>query len=181
MILTIETFKNKLLDSAKDIKLNLSNILTEEGSPDLSKKQIGGIALASACSIKNTALIGAVLSEFKSILSEAEINAAKSAATIMAMNNIYYRFIHLVNDKEFSSMPTNLRMGVISDPGVDKVNFELNCLAVSVINGCGLCIEAHTRGLIKNGVNKLGMQSSVRIASVLNAAAVAFDIATLQE
>jgi lipoyl-dependent peroxiredoxin subunit D len=177
MSMTIETFKKKLLESAKDIKLNLSNILTEPGSPDLNKTQIAGIALASAYSIKNPALIEAVLSEVKSSLSDAEINAAKSAATIMAMNNIYYRFIHLVNDKDFSSMPANLRMSVIGNPGIDKVNFELNCLAVSAINGCGMCIEAHTHGLIKMGVSKLGIQSSVRIASVLNAAALAFDIA----
>jgi lipoyl-dependent peroxiredoxin subunit D len=179
MTMTLETLKNKLLESAKDIKLNLSSILTEEGSPDLNKNQIGGIALASAYSIKNSALIEAVLSEVKPVLSEAEINAAKSAASIMAMNNIYYRFIHLVHDKDFSNMPANLRMSVIGNPGIDKVNFELNCLAVSAINGCGMCIEAHTHGLIKSGVSKLGIQSSVRIASVLNAAAIAFDIASI--
>ena len=134
--------------------------------------------MASAYSIKNSALIEAILSEVKPVLSEAEINAAQSAASIMAMNNIYYRFIHLVNDKDFSSMPANLRMSVIGNPGIDKVNFELNCLAVSAINGCGMCIEAHTHGLTKSGVSKLGIQSCVRIASVLNAAAVAFEIAT---
>lgn len=179
MTMTIETFKNKLSESAKDIKLNLSSILTEQGSPDLNKTQIAGIALSSAYSIKNPLLIEAVLSEVKSSLSDAEINAAKSAATIMAMNNIYYRFIHLVNDKDFSSMPANLRMSIIGNPGIDKVSFELNCLAVSAINGCGMCIEAHTHGLIKNTVSKLAIQSSVRIASVLNAAAQAFEIATL--
>lgn len=179
MNMTIETFKNKLLDNAKDIKLNLSSILTEAGSPDLNKQQIGGIALASAYSIKNSNLVNAVLSEVKSALSDAEINAAKSAATIMAMNNIYYRFIHLVNDKDFSSMPANLRMSVIGNPGIDKINYELNCLAVSALNGCGMCIEAHTHGLIKMGVSKLSIQSSVRIASVLNAAALAFDLASI--
>lgn len=179
MTMNIEMFKNKLLESAKDIKLNLSSVLTEEGSPVLTKNQIGGIALASAYSIKNTALIQAILTEVKPILSEAEINAAQSSASIMAMNNIYYRFIHLVNDKDFSNMPANLRMSVIGSPGIDKLNFELNCLAVSTINGCGMCIEAHTHGLIKLGMSKIGIQSSVRIASILNAAAVAYEIATL--
>lgn len=47
-------------------------------------------------------------------------------------------------------MPANLRMSVIGNPGIDKVNFELNCLAVSAINGCGMCIEAHTSWLNKN-------------------------------
>lgn len=178
MKMTIETLKNKLLDNAKDIKLNLSSILTEAGSPILTKNQIAGIALASAYSIKNVALIEAVLSEVKPVLSEAEIKAAQSAASIMAMNNLYYRFIHLVNDKDFSHMPTNLRMSVIGNPGINKVDFELNCLAVSVINGCGMCIEAHNHSLLKLGMSKIGIQSSVRIASVLNAAALAYDIAT---
>lgn len=178
MNMTIETLKNKLLDNAKDIKLNLSSILTEAGSPILNKHQIAGVALASAYSIKNVALIEAVLSEIKPVLSEAEIKAAQSAASIMAMNNLYYRFLHLVNDKDFSSMPANLRMSVIGNPGINKVDFELNCLAVSVINGCGMCIKAHTHGLIKLGLSKIGIQSTVRIASVLNAAALAYDIAS---
>ena len=174
--MSIELLKNKLLENAKDIKLNLSTILTEEGSPDLIKSQIGGVALASACATRNSSMIKSILSEVSDYLTESEISAAKSAATIMAMNNIYYRFIHLVNDKSFSTMPARLRMNVIGNPGVDKVNFELNCLAVSVINGCGMCIEAHTQELTKAGVSKLAIQSSVRIAAVLNATAMGIEI-----
>ncbi len=177
--MSIEQLKNQLLESAKDIKLNLSTILTEEGSPDLIKNQIGGIALASAYAIKNSSMIESILSEVSIYLTEQEIDAAKSAATIMAMNNIYYRFIHLVNDKSFSTLPAKLRMNVIGNPGIDKVNFELNCLAVSAINGCGMCIEAHTHELTKAGVSKLAIQSSIRIAAVLNATAMGIDIAGL--
>ena len=141
------------------------------------KNQIGGIALASAFATKNSSIVESILAEVTDYLTEPEMNAAKSAATIMAMNNIYYRFIHLVNDKSFSTMPAKLRMNVIGSPGIDKVNFELNCLAVSAINGCGMCIEAHTHELTKAGVSKLAIQSSVRIASVLNAAAIGLHIA----
>ncbi|MES2142615.1 MAG: carboxymuconolactone decarboxylase family protein [Pseudomonadota bacterium] len=175
--MSIELLKNKLLESAKDIKLNLSTLLTEEGSPDLSKSQIGGIALASAYAIKNAMLIDSILSEVSIYLTEAEINAAKSAATVMAMNNIYYRFIHLVNDSSFSSMPAKLRMNVLANPGIDKIDFELSCLSVSAINGCGMCIEAHTQALIKAGISKLAIQSSIRIAAVLNATAMGIEIA----
>jgi alkyl hydroperoxide reductase subunit D len=175
--MSIEQLKNQLLESAKDIKLNLSTILTEEGSPDLIKNQIGGVALASAYATKNSSMIESIQSEVSGYLTEQEINAAKSAATIMAMNNIYYRFLHFVNDKSFSTMPVKLRMNVIGNPGIDKVNFELNCLAVSAINGCGMCIEAHTQELTKAGVSKLAIQSSVRIAAVLNATAMGVDIA----
>jgi alkyl hydroperoxide reductase subunit D len=175
--MSIEQLKNQLLDSAKDIKLNLSTILTEEGSPDLVKNQIGGVALSVAFATKNSSIIGSIQSEVSSYLTEQEINAAKSAATIMAMNNIYYRFIHLVNDQSFSTMPAKLRMNVIGNPGIDKVSFELNCLAVSAINGCGMCIESHTHELTKAGVSKLAIQSSIRIAAVLNAAAMGLEIA----
>jgi len=170
--MSIENLKRQLLDSAKDIKLNLSTILTEEGAPDLTKNQIGGIALAVAYATRNASVMEAILSEVSGYLAENEIMAAKSAATIMAMNNIYYRFVHLVSDKSFATMPAKLRMNVIGNPGIDKVDFELNCLAVSVINGCGMCIDAHTAELIKSGVTKLAIQSCVRIAAVLNATAV---------
>jgi alkyl hydroperoxide reductase subunit D len=135
--------------------------------------------LATAYATKNPKIVMSILAEVRSYLTEEEITAAKSAATIMAMNNIYYRFIHLVSDKSFATLPAKLRMNVIGNPGIDKVNFELNCLAVSVINGCGLCIDAHTQELTKAGISKLGIQSSVRIAAVLNATAMGVEIADL--
>ena len=66
---------------------------------------------------------------------------------------------------------------IIGNPGIDKIDFELSCLAVSTINGCGMCIDAHTNELIKAGVSKMGIQSAVRIASVLNAVSTGIDIA----
>lgn len=177
--MSIETLKSKLTDSAKDIRLNLSTILTEEGAADLSSQQIAGIALSSAYATKNQLVIDCILDEFGERLSSAEISAAQSAATIMAMNNIYYRFIHLVNDKSYSSMPAKLRMNVIGNPGIDKVDFELNCLAVSALNGCGMCMDAHTAELIKAGMSKPGIQSSIRIAAVINATAMGMEIAAL--
>jgi len=175
--MSIEQLKNKLPDYAKDIKLNLTSVLTEEGASDLSQKQIYSIALSVAYASKNSSIIGAIFDEASTILSDADIHAAKAAATIMAMNNIYYRFIHLISDKSFSSLPAKLRMNVIGNPGIDKIDFELSCLAVSAINGCGMCIDAHTNELIKAGVSKLGIQSAVRIASVLNAVSTGIEIA----
>lgn len=175
--MSIELLKSKLSDSAKDIKLNLSAVLNEDGTSDLNKKQINLIALASAYSTRNKEVIDSIHAEVSSDLSETEINAAKSAATIMAMNNVYYRFVHLATDKSFSTLPTKLRMNVIGNPGIDKLDFELSCLAVSAINGCGMCIDAHANELTKAGVSKVAIQSAVRIASVLNAAAVGVEIA----
>lgn len=169
--MSIETIKNNLPDYAKDIKLNLSSVLTETGAPDLTQQQIYGIALTSAYTTKNASLISAVLKDAANHLSDNETTAAKSAASMMAMNNIYYRFVHLVSDKSFETMPAKLRMNVIGNPGVDKISFELNCLAASAINGCGMCIDAHTHELTKAGVSKLAIQSTVRIAAVVNATA----------
>lgn len=178
--MSIETLKDSLGDYAKDIKLNLSNVLTTDGAPELSQNQIYGIALASAYATKNAVVIAAVSGEVAATLTEAEVNAAKAAASIMGMNNVYYRFVHLVGDKDYSALPAKLRMNIIGNPGIAKVDFELYSLAVSAINGCGMCMEAHVHEVIKAGISKLGVQSSIRIAAVVNAAAQAEFLATLE-
>ncbi|MBV8061678.1 MAG: carboxymuconolactone decarboxylase family protein, partial [Alphaproteobacteria bacterium] len=99
-----------------------------------------------------------------------------AAATVMAMNNIYYRFIHYTHDEDIKKMPARLRMNVIGNPGIDKHDFELMALAVSAINGCGMCMEAHTQSAIKVGLSKASVQSSIRIAAVIFAAAQAVSI-----
>lgn len=174
--MTIDELKNQLPDYAKDIKLNLGNILTDTGSPGLTQNQIIGIALASAYAAKNNDVTNSILQQANEQLSAEEIHAIKAAVAIMAMNNVYYRFLHLVDDPSFSKLPANLRMNVIANPGSDKTNFELNCLAVSAINGCGKCMSSHTAQLEKAGVTKQGIQSAIRIASVINATAMARDM-----
>ena len=163
-----DELKNRIPDYAKDVRLNLASILTPEGAPDLTQDQIYGVALASAYAVKNSDIIDALLAE--QIPAEI-VQAAKSAASIMAMNNIYYRFLHLVSDKEYGKLPAKLRMNVIGSPGVPKVDFELYSIAVSAINGCGMCMDAHARELEKHGVSKLTVQSAVRIAAVINSVA----------
>ena len=173
---TVETLRDRLPDFAKDIRLNLSSILKEDPSSGLSLNQIYGVALASAYATRHPEVIAAVLSDSSAILSPEGVNAAKSAATIMAMNNIYYRFVHLVHDAEFSKIAVGLRMNVIANPGIVRVDFELYALAVSAINGCGLCIESHTKVVEHGGITKHGIQHAVKIAAVLNAVAQALSI-----
>lgn len=174
--MSIQEIRSNLQEYAKDTKINLGNILTEEGAPDLSQKQIYGTALSSVYATRNQQLINSIADDAASVLSAEEINAAKAAATIMGMNNVYYRFIHLVGDKDYAKMPANLRMTIIGKPGVDKVDFELYCLAVSAINGCGMCIESHAHEVSKGGISKVGIQSAIRIAAVINATAQALSI-----
>lgn len=171
-----ESFRTSIPDYAKDVKLNLSSILAEQTSDGLSKQQIYGIALASAYMTRQSNLIRVLDDYVKDALSDLERQGAKSAAAIMAMNNVYYRFVHLVNDKEYQQMPARLRMNVIANPGIDKYDFEMYSLAVSAINGCGLCIDAHVAQLRKSGASKVAIQQAIRIAAVINSAAQVADL-----
>ena len=157
---------------AKDLRLNLDAVLSESGSPGLAPKQIAIIAIASAISARHDALTRAVSEKFAATLSEAEANGARAAAAIMAMNNIYYRFTHLVGNEEYAKLRAGLRMNVMANPGCDKLDFELASLAVSAVNGCGMCMESHEKTLQKHGVAAQAIQSAVRIAAVLHAVAV---------
>jgi alkyl hydroperoxide reductase subunit D len=168
--MTIET-KLEIKDYARDIKLNLSSVLKTDPESALTENQIHAIALACAFATRNSDLVDFVLSAAQGKISEVEINAAKSAASIMAMNNVYYRFVHLVSNPEYSKLPAKLRMNAIGNSGVSKIDFELYCLAVSAINGCGLCIDSHVKTLENSGVDKYSVQHTIRIAAVINAVA----------
>jgi len=98
------------------------------------------------------------------------LTAAKAAAAIMGMNNIYYRALHLMHNREYTTLPAKLRMNVIANPGVDKNDFELWCTAVSAINGCGMCLDSHEEELRKRAVSSQVIQTALRIAAVVNAA-----------
>ncbi len=174
--MSLEEIKNQLPEVAKDIKLNLSSLLKDDPTLDISYKQALGTALACAFSVKSNALVEALLGEAKDVLEEKDIEAAKGAAVMMAMNNIYYRFLHLTSDSEFKKMPAGLRMNFIKSHGVEASDFELYSLAVSAINGCGMCVDAHVNNLVKEGVSKKGIQTSIRIASVIHAAGQALEI-----
>lgn len=174
--MSLQDLRAAMPDYAKDIKLNLGRVLSEDGAPGLSQGQINGIALASAYASKQPKVIAAITAEVSGSLSAEEIQAAKAAATVMGMNNVYYRFTHLVSDKEYSRMPAQLRMNIIGNPGVPKVDFELMSLAVSAITGCGMCIDAHVHEVTQAGISREGVQSTIRIASVVNAAAQALII-----
>ena len=64
----------------------------------------------------------------------------------------------------------------MANPGVDKLDFEFYSLAVSSINGCGLCMDSHTKKVTNAGVDKVTIQHIIRIAAVINAAAQAIFI-----
>ena len=89
----------------------------------------------------------------------------------MAMNNVYYRFVHLASNPEYATLPARLRMNAIGSPGIAKEDFELFSLAVSAMNGCGMCIDSHERVLQQHGVKPETIQTAARVAAVVKAVA----------
>ena len=169
--MSLEQIRESLPDYARDIRLNLGSVLTPQGAPGLTEKQIASIALATAIASRNVELARAVEDWSRGQLDETSVAAARAAAAIMGMNNVYYRFVHLVDDEEYATMPARLRMNVIGNPGIDRLDFELLSLAVSAVNGCGMCIVAHEKQLRKHEVSREAIQSAVRIAATLHAVA----------
>lgn len=167
--MTIETLRKTIPDYARDLRLNLQTVLSEAGAPGLAPRQIWSVALATALATGNASLIEAVEADGAEDLDSAHQEAARAAAAIMGMNNVYYRFLHLVGDESYRQLPARLRMNVIASPGIAQADFELACLAVSAVNGCGLCVESHEKTLRRHGVSQDAIHSAVRIASVIHA------------
>ena len=170
--MSVETLRNALPEYAKDLKLNLSSLLRET---TLTEQQLWGTLLASAMASRNGATLAAIESDAAQHLSPEAATAARAAAAIMSMNNVYYRFLHIAKEEAYQSMPARLRMNVIANPGVEKTDFELWSLAVSAINGCGLCVDSHEHELRKGGLSREAIQAAVRIASVVHAVAVVIE------
>ena len=169
--MSIESLKTRLPDYAKDLRLNLGSLAMEQA---LTAQQLAGTFVASALAARNAEVTRAILAEFAPRLSPEALAAAKAAAAIMAMNNVYYRFTHLVGG-EYATMPARLRMSVMGRPGVEKLDFELWSLAVSAINGCGMCMESHEKIVREAGLSREQVQAAVRIAAVVHAVAAVLD------
>ena len=168
----IEHLKKRIPDYAKDLRLNLGSLPDTQG---MTSSQLWGSALAAALASRNPEVVAALETEASVHLDAKALDAVRSAAAIMAMNNVYYRFIHLCSSDEYRQMPARLRMQVISNPGVDRADFELWSLAVSAVNGCGLCIDAHERELRKRAVGPEVIQNAARIAAIVHAVSVTLD------
>lgn len=174
--MSIEDLKGKLPDFAKDVRLNLGSMAGDES---FTPQQKYGLFVACALATRNDAVVKALVAEARPHLSPEALEAAKSAASIMAMNNVYYRFLHLSSNPVYGTLPARLRMNVIANPGVPKVDFELWCLAVSAMNGCGTCVDSHEKVLVGAGVDTSLIQTSVRFAAIIQSAAVALEAADL--
>src|SRR5579871_5730158 len=150
---------------AKDLKLNFSSLVKQ--NTELTPQQLWGTVVAAAIATRNAELTAAVVDEASKVLSPVALDAAKAAAAIMGMNNIYYRFHHLTDNEKYATLPARLRMNVLRGHNVDHNDFELWCLAVSAINACGKCVGSHEGVLRSKGVTEELINAAIRVTSVV--------------
>lgn len=171
----------RLLDSlpayAKDMKLNLSSLVNQ---PELTPVQTWGTLVASAIACRNAEVTETIFTEAEKHLSPEQMNGAKAAATIMAMNNVYYRFLHLTDNEKYGTIPAKLRMNIMRSHGADHLDFELWCTAVSAINNCGTCVVSHEKVLREKGVPEETILASVRLAAVLHSIATILEAESVE-
>ncbi|MBX5484089.1 MAG: carboxymuconolactone decarboxylase family protein [Myxococcaceae bacterium] len=170
----VDALREQFPEAARDIKLNLQSVLTS-GTPSLSTAQRWGVALACAVAARNPRLRDAIAHAAQEAGPEV-IEDAKAAAVLMGMNNVYYRFRHMIGKESYSEKPARLRMTRLAQVAGNKVDFELMCLAVSAINGCERCMQAHEKVVLEGGLTEEHVHDAVRIAASVHAAAVALEL-----
>ena len=162
---TLQEIADGFPDAARDIRLNLTAVLTESS---LEPRLARAIALSSAIACRSEALATAL-----GDLDDDARDDARAAAALMAMNNVFYRFRHMVGKPAYAEKPARLRMTRLAKPRMSKAEFELLSLAVSAIHGCEACVRAHERAVLEGGFGEENVLDAVRIASVVHAAAAA--------
>jgi lipoyl-dependent peroxiredoxin subunit D len=169
----LEQLRESLPNVARDIKINLQTVLTPG---TLNEAQVWGVAIACAEATRNTRLATAVLSEAQTRgVAEGVVEDARAAAVLMAMNNVFYRFRHVVDKEEYAQKPARLRMQRLAQVTSNKADFELFCLAVSAINDCETCVRSHEEAVVKQGLTTDHVHDAVRIAATMHAAAQALE------
>ena len=170
----LEGYSAGFPDAAKDARLNLRNVLADS---ELDERTRWAVALASAHTLGDAALVEAVLEGAGAHADEAVREDAQAAAVLMAMNNVYYRFRHFTGKAEYQRLPARLRMTRMAAPKTSKMTFELLSLAVSALNGCETCVQSHETSLIALGETPERIHDAVRIAAVLASAHTARGLA----
>jgi lipoyl-dependent peroxiredoxin subunit D len=167
--MSVENLKEALPEYAKDLKLNLGSITR---SAVLNEEQLWGTLLASAAATRNTQVLAEIGAEAASYLSAEAYQAALGAASIMGMNNVFYRGRGFL-EGQYDDLRPGLRMNIIANPGVDKANFELWSFAVSSINGCSHCMVAHEHTLREAGMGRESVLEALKAAAIISGVAQA--------
>jgi len=167
--MSVENLKDALPEYAKDLKLNLGSITR---STVLDQEQLWGTLLASAAATRNTQVLAEIGAEAANYLSAEAYQAALGAASIMGMNNVFYRGRGFLEGR-YDDLRPGLRMNIIANPGVDKANFELWSFAVSSINGCSHCMVAHEHTLREAGIGRESVLEALKAAAIISGVAQA--------
>jgi len=150
---------------SRDLKLNLKAVLK---STHLDAKQTSLLALSVAANQKN----GPLVHYFNNRAAEngaapEETAEAVACASLLAANNVLYRFRHFADKEKYNELRPSLRMNIMMNPATGKLLFELMSLAVSAVNGCEQCVKSHEASLIALGAAEEQVWDAIRIASVV--------------
>lgn len=152
----------------RDLKLNFSSTFT---SAHLSEKECALLALSIAVNNNNKVLIE--FYEQRALAKEAtaeEASEAVGCASLLALNNVFYRFRHFTGKEKYTQIPARVRMQLMSSPVTGKEFFELMSIAVSAVNGCEMCVNAHEQSILGLGATEERIFDAVRIASIVTSA-----------
>ena len=170
--MSIDNLKEALPEYAKDLKLNLSSI---SRTTVLNEEQLWGSLLACAAATRNATVLREIADEAADNLSAEAYNAALGAASIMGMNNVFYRGRGYLG--KYDDLRPGLRMNIIGNPGVDKSLFELWSMAVSAMNGCEHCVAAHENVVREAGLDREAIFEALKVASIVQGVGQAVAIA----
>jgi alkyl hydroperoxide reductase subunit D len=162
----VDQVKNSIPDHAKDIKLNLDAVINRSGLDEIDAH---ACALSAAISAGNGELAYEI-SMNGPLMGTPEREAAKTAAALMGMNNVYYPFVEMTSDENLKGLPAGLRMqAYATHGGVSKKKFEMYALCASIVGKCHFCVKSHYDILKNEGMTVTQLQSVGKIAAVINA------------
>ena len=160
----VDQLKESLPEYAKDIKLNLDSVFNRSTIDPVDATYL---ALSAAVATGNGKLVG-FISAYAT--DEVERNAAMTAASLMAQNNVWYPFLEMADDKDLKGLPAQLRMNAIANHGgTTKAKFEAYSLVSSIIGKCHFCVKAHYDTLKAEGYTVEQLRDLGRIAATVNA------------
>ena len=170
----VDVLAGEIVEPARDIRLNLQAVLAPG---NLTPAQRWGVAIACAVAYRNVRLQVAVIADARNEVGPAVVEDAIAAAAIMGMNNVFYRFRHMIGKPSYGDRPARLRMNRLVKPAGNKVDFELYALAASAVGGCESCMRSHERVVLEGGLTEEQVHEAVRIAATIHGAAIALEVA----
>ena len=152
----------------RDLKLNFTSAFT---SAHLTEKECSLLSLSIAVNNNNKVLIEFFTNQATTQgATVEEIGEAVGCASLLALNNVFYRFRHFTGKEKYTQIPARIRMQLMGNPVTGKEFFELMSLAVSAVNGCEMCVNAHESSLLTLGATEERVFDAVRIASIVTSA-----------